>query len=167
MASPPSAPTTPSPSHQPSSTDPKLHTYHCLCSTLLLTTPYALSDLPKRVAASGDDARILPLPPLSLDEENPRPEASTLDSEKAGKGQVYLPSLLTNTRTARKAIVVQRDDGWEKRRVWRCGRCALTWGYEVEGAEGEEAKEKGLRVMYVLERGLVETEVMKAGREDG
>lgn len=122
-----------------------------------------MSSLPIRASASGDGARILPLPPLSI--ENPK-----LNYEMSDVGrEVYttetsLPSLLSNTRPARKAIVVQREDGWEKRRVWRCGRCALGWGYEIEVAEGGEAKEKLPRVMYLLDGGLVETAAMVGAR---
>lgn len=147
----------------PPATGPALYTYHCLCSTLLLTTPYTLSSLPVRASASGDKTRILPLPPLSI--ENPSLSHEFRDTGREGYAtEASLPSLLSNTRPARKAIVVQREDGWEKRRVWRCGRCALGWGYEIEIAEGEEAKEKSQRVVYLLDGGLVETAAMIGAR---
>ncbi len=147
----------------PLTTGPPLNTYHCLCSTLLLTTPYTLSSLPVRTSASSDEARILPLPPLSIEIPNPNHEMS--DAGKEGHAtDASLPSLLSNTRPARKAIVVQMEDGWEKRRVWRCGRCALGWGYEIEIGEGGEAKEKSQRVMYLLDGGLVETAAMVGAR---
>ena len=60
-------------------------------------------------------------------------------------------------------LVVRREDGFEKRRVYRCGRCGVGVGYEVlreGGGEGEEG-----RVVYLMEGGLVETGEM--GREDG
>lgn len=70
----------------------------------------------------------------------------------------YLPSLmLPALRPARKTIMVRREDGWERRRVWRCGRCGLGVGYEVEGEGGGEGKSERLRVMFLLEEGLVET----------
>lgn len=53
--------------------------------------------------------------------------------------------------------MVRREDGWERRRVWRCGRCGLGIGYEVEEEGGLEGKGKKLRVMFLLEGGLVET----------
>ncbi len=65
-------------------------------------------------------------------------------------------------RLARKVIVVRREDGFEKRRVWRCGRCGVGVGYEVVGAAGEGEGERG-RVMYLLEGGLRETGEMMAG----
>lgn len=122
-----------------------------------------MSSLPVRASASGDEARILPLPTLSI--ENPKLNYEMSDAGREGyTAQTSLPSLLSNTRPARKAIVVQREDGWEKRRVWRCGRCALGWGYEIEVAEGGEAKEKFQRVMYLLDGGLVETAAMVCAR---
>lgn len=140
-----------------------LYTFHCLCSTLLLTTPYALSSLPVRASASGDEARILPLPPLSSDNSNLNPEAHDAGSD-GHAAEACWPSLLSNTRPARKAIVLQREDGWEKRRMWRCGRCALAWGYEIENGEGGQAKEKAQRVMYLLDGSLVETAAMRGAR---
>lgn len=79
-------------------------------------------------------------------------------------GGAALPSLLTpNLRPARKVLVVRREDGFEKRRVYRCGRCGVGVGYEVLGEDGGERK--GGRVMYLMEGGLVETGEM--GRGDG
>lgn len=157
----------------------RIHTYHCLCSTLLLATPYPLSALPRRAPPSLDAAYILPLPPLS------RPQTSSTTStttnttnttttttntnaistphDNDGDG-APLPSLLTaNMRPARRALVVRREDGFEKRRLYRCGRCGVGVGYEVlrEGkGEGE-----GGKVVFLMEGGLVETGEM--GREGG
>lgn len=41
--------------------------------------------------------------------------------------------------------------------MWRCGRCGLGIGYEIEGEGGLEGQSKRLRVMFLLEGGLVET----------
>lgn len=69
--------------------------------------------------------------------------------------------------------LVQREDGYERRRVWRCGRCGVGVGYEVDngvihGVEGVGVgggKEEGrVRVLFVLEEGLVLTEDMLGGR---
>lgn len=164
---------------------PEMYTYHCICSTHLLTTPYKISSLPQRAAPSLDCAKILPLPPFPtpasrkvLDDptnqsplqaltnnesslsENTEDRASKDDRPDGGDGDSVLPSLTSSSfRPTRKVIIVQRTDGWEKRRVWRCGRCGLGVGYEVLGEEqGKEGKneEKG-RVLFLLEGSLVAT----------
>lgn len=63
-------------------------------------------------------------------------------------------------------MAVRREDGFEKRRVYRCGRCGVGVGYEILG-EGEgvvlDVEKDGAgggdkrRVIYLLEGGLVET----------
>ena len=169
MLSPTTSPSSPSPpttrkSPPPGIASPPAHqilTYHCVCGTHLLTTPYALPHLPVRASPSLDKARILPLPTLE--------ESS---SELSLAGDQYLPSLIHRIRPARKAVVVQREDGWERRRVWRCGRCGVVVAYELEGVEDgtgiepEGSEKKRLKVMYLLEEGLVETGKMMAGGTD-
>ena len=92
--------------------------------------------------------------------------------------QEYLPSLvLPALRPARKSTLVQREDGYERRRVWRCGRCSVAIGYEVENAEslkvtdgGNGDGEERVRVMFIFEDGLVETDDMlgtAAGKDSG
>ncbi|KAM0801680.1 hypothetical protein BDR22DRAFT_962090 [Usnea florida] len=166
---------------------PQIHTYHCHCSTLLLATPYPISHLPQRAPPSLDRAHILPLPPLST---RPQPTPTTdldtnhetapvhsqhmngdqgqRDRNDGDEGGGTLPSLLTaNLRPARKVVVVRREDGFEKRRVYRCGRCGVVVGYEVlrEGEGEGRGREGEGRVMYMMEGGLVETGEM--GKEDG
>lgn len=61
--------------------------------------------------------------------------------------------------------MVQREDGFERRRVWRCGRCGVVIGYEVEREKGGKEVR---RVVFLLEGGLVETEQMaEAGGWEG
>ena len=146
--------------NSPSTLQPILHSYHCLCSTYLLTTPYDVSTLPQRRHPSLNLARILPFP--SLPSSTDAIEDASDELEDQG---TVLPSLLSpNLKAARRPLVVQLDDGWEKRRVWRCGRCGLCVGYEVIGererAEGLGARrEEGLRVdkvLFLLDGALVE-----------
>lgn len=171
---PPSTP--PSPQVPPQ--HPPIHTYHCICSTLLLATPYIISHLPIRAHPSKDQARILPLPPLhnpigsgaappttsttaTTTTTIPDPKTTTEQKhqkeqkEQKQQRQQHYPSLLLPAlRSARKSIMVQREDGFERRRVWRCGRCGVVVGYELEREKG--GKEVG-RVVFLLEGGLVET----------
>lgn len=61
--------------------------------------------------------------------------------------------------------MVQREDGWEKRRLWRCGRCGVAVGYEILGDEepagviagGKKEGDVVGKVLFLLEGGLVET----------
>lgn len=79
--------------------------------------------------------------------------------------KVY-PSLLSKElKMSRRAIVVRRTDGFEKRREWRCGRCGGGVGYEIVGravggaggGDGEDrGREDGGRVMYFFEGALCE-----------
>ena len=165
-----------------------LYTYHCVCSTFLLCTPYALASLPRRAAPALDNAYILPLPPHPSSEQlsgestsslDPTPAdadpTSTSDNPATGetRGGRILPSLLSeNLIAARNIIIIRREDGFERRRVWRCGRCGVGWGYEVESAEpaepavstiGEEGEKRGkgrMRRMFLMEglRGSEEIE---------
>lgn len=132
----------------------RLHSYHCLCSTHLLTTPYLLSSLPQRAFPSHDHARILPLPLFPPSTTNERHHREREDDR-------VLPSLLSpNLKTTRKPVVIQREDGWEKRRIWRCGRCGLGIGYEVLGEEGAVAsggEKRSEKTIFLLEEALLET----------
>lgn len=155
--------TTPSSPHPPTmSLPPPIQTYHCLCSTILLATPYPLSALPRRAPPSLDNAHILPLPPLARTTITTTATIATPENTEA----LPLPSLLTqNMRPARKVVVVRREDGFEKRRVFRCGRCGVGVGYEIlEGGEEEGVGVEKGRVIYLLEGGLVETG--RLGEED-
>ncbi|KAL8753532.1 MAG: hypothetical protein Q9199_004985 [Rusavskia elegans] len=158
------------PSPSTSTSTLAVHTYHCLCSTHLLTTPYLLSDLHRRASPSLDHARILPFPSTSPasdnDQEDQDREVVQDGQEQQQKPSRILPSLLsTNVKPVRKAIVVQREDGWEKRRLWRCGRCGVAVGYEILGDEepagdiaggGKKGDVVG-KVLFLLEGGLMET----------
>lgn len=164
----------------------KIHTYHCLCSTLLLATPYDLlprrradgssfssSSLPRRAPPALDRAYILPLPlpPNPTDPNGGLTRVVGTDDNTNNNGGTeravtVLPSLLTaHVRPGRKVVVVRREDGFERRRVWRCGRCGVGVWYEVL-REGGDKGGGGGRVVYLVEGGLVETGEMGRG-EDG
>ena len=114
-----------------------IHTYHCICTALVLSTPYALDSLPIRSAPVQDQSAILPLAA--------NPETKTAESR------------LHNVTSDRKPIVIRREDGFEKRSVLRCHRCKLVIGYKLDG-EGIDTD-----VAFILPGGLVTTEDMKKG----
>lgn len=121
----------------PSPPTAPINTYHCICTTLILATPYGLDELPKRAPPVQDRSAILPLE----------------DSSQNGT----LVSRLYNVVDDRKPVIVRREDGFEKRDFLRCSRCHLVIGYKLEdsGADGN--------VVYILSDGLVTTEKMKTG----
>ncbi|MCJ1421764.1 hypothetical protein MMC32_008131 [Xylographa parallela] len=149
---------------------PSITTYHCLCTNLLLATPYPLPTLPQRQPPSLDHARILPFgkPPsqTSVDEDALPPSVADISLHNSdGNGQNAaakeaepLYSLLLNTTLDRRPIIVEREDGFEKRWVRRCGRCRTAVGYVL--GDGDIDKMQG-EVLYVLEEGLVETEELR------
>lgn len=116
--------------------DDSINTYHCLCATLILATPYQLENLPKRAPPVQDQSAILPLGDNS--------EESTPVSR------------LYNVVETRKPTVIRREDGFENRRSLSCSRCQLVVGYKLE--EGADAN-----LVYILPGGLVTTEDMKTG----
>ncbi|ESZ92116.1 hypothetical protein SBOR_7495 [Sclerotinia borealis F-4128] len=90
---------------------------------------------------------------------------------------------------SKRQIIVRREDvfGFEKRRLWRCGRCGVVVGYEVLGGEGggEGGEREGMarggrelgegegmgegkgKILYLLRGGLMGTEVMAGGKKIG
>ncbi len=147
---------------------PKIHTYHCLCTSLLLASTHTLSSLPRRTTNTGglDAAVILPLPaapPSVSPDENEGP---------------YMPvegyTMLLGLAPERKLILVRREDGFEKRILHRCTRCKLVVGYELQNQANEDAmdvdgepskgkgKEEGFtgRVIYLLPSWIMSTDIM-------
>lgn len=130
--------------------DPHIHTYHCICTELVLALFTPLENLPKR---KSDGARIC----------------------KIAKSDLPVPAgvvLSGSTLDAEEPIVMKLDDGFEKRFFVRCGRCDLRVGYRLDRSQfGED--EGGVRsdVLYLMAGGLMSTEDMTAGKtlgeEDG
>ncbi|EAW12004.1 uncharacterized protein ACLA_007630 [Aspergillus clavatus NRRL 1] len=96
--------------------------------------------------------------------------------------QQHYTILLSTTVPDRKATLIRREDGFEKRVLLRCGRCRVVVGYFLDGVhfgdtrmrtgaagdEGVEMEEEERTVAYLLPGALVETgemgdeEVMRA-----
>ena len=125
-----------------------IHSYHCICSTLVLTSAARLEALPCR---SGlDHAYALSLPTALAPASN-----------------------LMSTELDPQPCIVESDSGFEKRFWQRCTRCRLTIGYWLDWAQyddgnggGNSAANVGRRddVFFVLPGGLRATDVMVAGK---
>jgi len=172
---------------QPSA--PKVYTYHCICTSLLLATTHTLSSLPIRQPPALDKAIILPLPPApfspspedegdddgnnndqedtSMTEEgNTAPNKSPLKPlPPAGLSDLGYTILLSMTTDTRPTIV-RREDGFEKRYLHRCGRCRLVLGYELDESHFPVDGSK-VKILYVLPGGMMSMEVMAQGRKIG
>ena len=168
----------------------RLKAYHCLCSTHILTTPYEIDRLPRRAAPSMDQARILHLPNNrtaqgsrggQLREQattSTATQAATSSTPPAGRGvsneggtrsTVWRPSLLSpSLRPQRKPHIIRREDGYEKRRLWRCAHCSLGIGYEVvDDRDDDQLTESGDpqgRTLCLLEDALVDGETLLPGQ---
>ncbi|PYI27441.1 hypothetical protein BP00DRAFT_498046 [Aspergillus indologenus CBS 114.80] len=184
----------PQPSQQPQQSQPQpqppnqkqnqklpIHTNHCrYCNHLLLATTREIPTLPRRKPPAQDAALILPLPRAEeedeLDTENTTTTSSNPENDGAAKQpQPHYTILLSTTIPDRKPTVVRREDGFEKRRLLRCGRCRVVVGYfldavhfpsggTADGDEDEDEEGEGQRakVVYLLPGALMETGVMEA-----
>ena len=144
------------------------HTYHCLCSNFVLATAFDLRSAKRR--ALGDHALIVPI----------------LYSQLTSTDSPLEPlTILESTFKHSTAVMIEREDGYEKRWPVACNRCDLILGYYLDkmqfgepedaqdaSAEGEENATKGLGtygpkedLIYILPGALVTTEEMKEGRK--
>jgi hypothetical protein len=132
-----------------------VHTYHCLCSHLLLACTKPLSDLNRRTAL--DKSYILPLPSSP---PSPPPSHADADAGKVSEAYALLPGLTPD----RIPIVIRTADGFEKRYLHRCGRCQLVVAYKLDKSQydGEEIGKRD-DVIYLLPGGFQDTDEMVAG----
>ena len=148
---------------------PAILTYHCLCTHLLLASTQPLDALPQRALAGLDKAYILPLPPLPQSELDSDAESESdrpSDQEKSKVTPSSGYALLLSTTIDRNPQIVNREDGFEKRYLQRCGRCKLIVGYNLDWAQFAESKKEGRRedIVYLLQNGLVSTDDMAAAK---
>jgi hypothetical protein len=138
----------------PVATPRDLHTYHCLCSHLILASTQPLEKLPRRSAL--DKAYILSLPPP------PRPHAETSSEPLLSEYAVLL-----STTPENKPGIIRRPDGFEKMYMQRCGRCTTVVGYQLDKSQYLEEKDEGRKedVVYILPGGLMTTEEMASGKD--
>ncbi|EYE98718.1 uncharacterized protein EURHEDRAFT_448310 [Aspergillus ruber CBS 135680] len=144
-----------------------IKTHHCrFCNHLLLATTRSLSLLPRRKDPARDAALILPLPKSTTNDDE-----DETDQNRGTKGVKHYSILLSTSIPDRKATLVRREDGFEKRLFLRCGRCRVVVGYFLDDVhflghtDDKGAGEGGgAKVVYLLPGGLVETGAM--GDED-
>lgn len=116
-------------------------TYHCLCTTFILATNHDLESLPVRADPARDQAKILPM--------------------NAADGCQHV--VLQNIVSDRKAVIIRREDGFEKRRLVRCSRCNLVVGYKLDEAQFKDGQANAENVLYILRGAFTSTEDMKVG----
>ncbi|KEQ60034.1 uncharacterized protein M437DRAFT_55699 [Aureobasidium melanogenum CBS 110374] len=124
-----------------------IHTYHCICTQLVLASTSTLESLKTR---TSDSSHILPLPDLS---------STSSTSHYAS---------LANTTTDAKPTVIRCEDGFEKRYFHKCGRCELSVAYSLDKSQFEDTKtSSGPRedVVFLIPGGLMSTQNMKSGKD--
>jgi len=142
---------------------PNIQTYHCLCTSLLLASTHTLSNLPRRAAPCLDNSLILPVVDFLSDSLGPDDADTGTEQDAAKNLPVEGYTKLLGMVADKKATLVRREDGFERRVVWRCSRCAVPVGYEIQGsASGKE--HAATKVVYVLPGGMMSTEVMIRGK---
>lgn len=123
---------------------------------------------------------ILPCPQLSQQARHALQDRdeSELESDAAlAEEPTHGYTLLCSVTSAAKApaILVRREDGFEKRYLLRCGRCRLVVGYYLDWSQHSTSGEEhsigkvGKRedLLYLLPGAMVSTEEMKAGKQPG
>lgn len=155
---------------------PHFHTYHCLCTELILATTLELASLPRRAPPALDKAIILPVVATSIlgDDIGSQDQASSVqngpqnDSRETSR-EDYGHSVLASIVVDRKPTIVRREDGFDKRTLVRCQRCKLVIGYKLDDSQfgtGGSIRDMAGRVFdiyFVLPGALVKTEEMKRG----
>lgn len=110
-----------------------VHTYHCICHTLILAVCDNLGSFPPRV--SSKDVAVIVGP----------------------ASQYHVVHVIEE----HKSIIIRRDDGFEKRTLLRCERCRLVVAYKLDVNHFEDGhRETGSETLYVLPGALVETKAM-------
>lgn len=130
----------------PNMAESEVHTYHCLCTELVVATRTPLQSFPKRKA---DHAAICKFSASDL----PVPGAALLSGSTVDDAE---------------PIVLKLDDGFEKRYAARCIRCDLQIGYWLDKSQFEpEQRRKREDVLYLLPGGLMSTEEMRENKDMG
>lgn len=138
-----------------------VYTYHCICAQLLFASTTPLSTLARRSKEhSSDDAYILSL------RAPPDPEEADASSFASHHAMILSASPLPTP-----SIVRLEAGGFDKRWSWRCARCDLVWGYQLDWAQWVRSRESATRregrredVVYVLPGSVKATDEMGHGQ---
>ncbi|KAK2799483.1 hypothetical protein FQN50_008455 [Emmonsiellopsis sp. PD_5] len=122
-------------------------TYHCaFCNHLLLASTRHLTQLPRRREPAVDRALILPLPNVEDEDDDVEGGVEAGGDGDVSQKQKHYTILLSTTTPDRKPTMIRRADGFEKRLLFRCGRCRVVVGYaldEVHFAFADKGKGEG------------------------
>ena len=171
----------------------RVHTYHCtFCSHLILASTHVFSALPTRHTPGLDNATIVPLPKPAAESSDDEDNDEDSDDEDAptheadGDAAMMPPprrkqerkkqedlggyTLLLTLQRDRAPKVIAREDGFEKRVLWRCGRCRLVVAYQLDEVhysteKGKAKADTGERYLYVLPNAV--TESSDLGKDGG
>ena len=120
----------------------EMYTYHCLCNELVIATP---SPLPQLINRKGDGSSICKI--------------SVVETPIAGGAVLSSATALDD-----QAVVIELEDGFEKRYPLRCKRCDLQIGYCLDYCQFGNDQGRRDDVAYLLPDAVLNTEEMKAGR---
>lgn len=122
--------------------------------------------LPRSASGDEDEAE------EDRNEDEDGDNGTTKRQVKGKKEGKHYSILLSTALPDRRATLVRREDGFEKRLFLRCGRCRLVVGYfldPVHFADSKDSMDSGggenARVVYLLPGSLMETGVMSDGDE--
>ncbi|CRG86920.1 hypothetical protein PISL3812_03933 [Talaromyces islandicus] len=91
-----------------------------------------------------------------------RPETGRKADTEAETEEAHYTIPLATLLPDPKPIIIRRDDGFEKRVLFKCGRCRVVVGYEIvpqrTAAAESEKKDGSGKVMYLMPGSLVATE---------
>lgn len=104
-----------------------------------------------------------PPPPTNTDSDSEDDAANMGGTAKKSADTHY--ALLLSATTDKKAQIVTRTDGFEKRYLQRCGRCRLPIGYQLDWGQYGEKEGKREDVVYLLPGGLLSTDEMASGKD--
>ena len=165
---------------------PTITTYHCLCTQLLLATPYPLPTLPQRQPPSLDHARILPIgkPPVSTSQTDGGDVIEDIEAALESSGLnpptetlQNIPAQSSTAREGPEGSTAEGNEGLEFLYSLLLNTTLDRKPVVVRREDGFEKRwvrrcgrcrtgvgyglEEKASVVYLFEEGLVETKVLR------